>query len=245
MIKKVLIISILILWVTSCFWKKEIQIVDNTGKTEIVELKSDEETTQIEDLIESDEDEIESILEEIIGNDLKTENKLEIKNELKEENAKESIKKIIKKDITKNILEEVIKDDLKTETIKKKVVDTKKTKTKEILFKKWQFIELDSSHWAKWDVKVIEKWNDIFLVFENNFQVWNGPDLKILLSKPQTFWKASKWFDLSKTKFVWNLIAFKWSQTYKISKSVWNNYNWAIVIWCEDFDVHFSNAILN
>jgi predicted small secreted protein len=124
-------------------------------------------------------------------------------------------------------------------TITTQVTENTKKKT-------GSFIRVDAVHYGQGDVGIYEKEGNYVLQLEENFEVANGPDLYVWLVSKQDLGNAvggvnttpGSYFDLGK------LEKFTGKQQFSVNKSEFNQYNYAVVIWCKAFGVQFSRAIL-
>jgi Electron transfer DM13 len=108
------------------------------------------------------------------------------------------------------------------------------------------FIRVDSVHYGEGQVGIYEKEGNYVLQLEENFEVANGPDLYVWLVSKQDLGNAvggvnttpGSYFDLGKLEKTTG------KQQFSVNKSEFDQYNYAVVIWCKAFGVQFSRAIL-
>lgn len=107
------------------------------------------------------------------------------------------------------------------------------------VLKRGNFIGIDVIHKGSGDAMVIQKDGSYFVRFEN-FEVTNGPDLYVYLSKNTQVDGGDK---LGEYKDIGRLKGNVGSQNYEISAADVEQYN-SVVIWCKRFGVLFSSADL-
>lgn len=116
------------------------------------------------------------------------------------------------------------------------------------IIKKGSFNYLDPAHYASGSVTISQKSDDIRIKFSENFKTNpDGPDLYVWLVKKQNLKNiAIAGVSSSKNDYL-DLGAIQsktGSQTYQVTKSEFEKFDYAVVIWCRAFGVQFSNAPL-
>jgi Electron transfer DM13 len=119
----------------------------------------------------------------------------------------------------------------------------------EIVIKKGEFVSLDPAHYAKGSVQIVQSGENVKIGFGDNFSTNpDGPDLYVWLVKKQEIKniaigglssKQGDYLDLGPIQ------SKSGEQAYQVSKTEFENYDYAVVIWCRAFGIQFSNAILN
>jgi hypothetical protein len=133
-------------------------------------------------------------------------------------------------------------------TTKQSQPPAQKTETQSKLLKSGEFKELDPLHYASGKVNIVDKGEDVFVQLEDSFATNpDGPDLYVWLVKEQKLGGAIKGVDSTEGTYLdlGKLQKVSGTQTYKVSKAEFEQYNYAVVIWCRAFNVQFSNAVLN
>jgi hypothetical protein len=116
------------------------------------------------------------------------------------------------------------------------------------VLKKGSFTTLDPVHYASGEVTLEKSGNDVLVNFSESFKTNpDGPDLYVWLVKEQKLGLAVNGVNTEKSTYLdlGPLSKVSGSQSYKISQSEYETYNYAVVIWCRAFSVQFSNAVLN
>jgi len=106
-----------------------------------------------------------------------------------------------------------------------------------------QFKDADRAHKGSGDAKLVKKSDGSFEVQLTNFEVTNGPDLKVYVSSASNVENAddvteSNWTNLGVLK------GNKGDQIYRLPADVSIDDVKSVVIWCEAFSVLFSAASL-
>ena len=91
-----------------------------------------------------------------------------------------------------------------------------------------------AGHFAEGDVKILDVEGQQFLRFEN-FEVTNGPDLRVYITQDG---------DVKKGIHLEKLKGSKGDQNYLLENIDTNVYN-TVVIYCQPFGVYFGEALLN
>ena len=115
--------------------------------------------------------------------------------------------------------------------------------SEDVFHKAGDFTKVDPIHYARGEVQIVEKDNQIFIEFQEDFSVADGPDLYIHLSGEQEYGNA-KQGSIENTLNLGKITSKNGKQTYVVTKEEWEQYNHSILIWCRAFGVHFSHAIL-
>ncbi|MEI5907897.1 DM13 domain-containing protein [Bacillus spongiae] len=152
----------------------------------------------------------------------------EMKDDMKGEEMKDDMKDEEMKDDMKG---EEMKDDMKDEEMKDDMKDEEMKDDMANVFK-GTFKDADSSHKASGDVKVENGY-----VRLENFEVTNGPDLRVYLVKEGQETKDG----ISLGKLKGNI----GNQNYELPEGTKLMEGMQIVIWCKQFDVDFGYAELN
>jgi hypothetical protein len=122
------------------------------------------------------------------------------------------------------------------------------TMAKSEIIKKGSFVRLDPAHYASGEVKIINEDGKLFVELQDNFATNpDGPDLHVWLVNKQNLGGAIGGVDTNKASYVdlGTLTKFKGIQRYSITQEDIQLTNYAVVIWCQAFNVQFSNAVLN
>lgn len=109
------------------------------------------------------------------------------------------------------------------------------------------FGRIDPIHFGSGTVKILKQNSDYRLEFQDDFSVQSGPDLFVWLVKKQDLGGASGGVKTEVGSYLelGKLASIQSKQQYIITETEYDDYNYAVVIWCKAFGVQFSNAILN
>ena len=114
------------------------------------------------------------------------------------------------------------------------------------VLKKGNFVTLDPLHYASGEVRIEKTGDKLEVVFADNFATNpDGPDLYVWLVPNQKLGGAIGGVDTKNKINLGQLANKKGSQKYSLTQQEYDQNNYAIVIWCQAFEVQFSNAILN
>ena len=107
-----------------------------------------------------------------------------------------------------------------------------------------KFKDADRAHKGSGNARLVKKSNGSFEIQLSNFEVMNGPDLRVYVSSTSAIEKssdvtASNWTNLGTLK------GNKGDQIYSLPTDININEVKSVVIWCEAFSVLFSAAALN
>jgi hypothetical protein len=114
--------------------------------------------------------------------------------------------------------------------------------------KQGTFNKLDPLHYASGQVKIINDNGQYFVELQDDFTTNpDGPDLHVWLVNKQNLGGAVGGVNTAQGSYIdlGTLTKFYGKQRYKINKSELDMTNYAVVIWCQAFNVQFSNAVLN
>jgi Electron transfer DM13 len=110
------------------------------------------------------------------------------------------------------------------------------------------FVTLDPLHYASGEVKILNDNSKIIVELQDNFKTNpDGPDLYVWLVKKQNLGGALGGVNTDSSSYLslGKLNKTSGKQQYSITQQELDNNNYAVVIWCQAFNVQFSNAILN
>ena len=127
-------------------------------------------------------------------------------------------------------------------------MSSNKTEDSYLILKTGTFTKLDPLHYASGNVKIIKDSGNLLVEFQDNFATNpDGPDLHVWLVKKQALGGAVAGVDTSVGSYVdlGVLTKFSGKQSYSIKQSELDSNGYAVVIWCQAFNVQFSNAVLN
>jgi Electron transfer DM13 len=114
--------------------------------------------------------------------------------------------------------------------------------------KQGTFNKLDPLHYGSGQVKIINENGQYFVELQDDFATNpDGPDLHVWLVNKQNLGGAVGGVNTTKGTYIdlGTLTKFSGKQRYTINKSEFEMTNYAVVIWCQAFNVQFSNAVLN
>jgi Electron transfer DM13 len=117
-----------------------------------------------------------------------------------------------------------------------------------IVVKSGSFVTLDPLHYASGEVKILNDNNKIIVELQDNFKTNpDGPDLYVWLVKNQVLGGALGGVNTDASTYInlGKLNKTNGKQQYSITQQELDSYNYAVVIWCQAFNVQFSNAVLN
>jgi len=103
----------------------------------------------------------------------------------------------------------------------------------------WVFNKIDAFHFAQWWIEIIKEWEDVYIIFSEDFSIPKWPDLYVLLSND-----ALDIYSEEASLNIWALSNTDGKQIYKISSEEFDSYNGSVKIRCRAFDVMFSVAAL-
>jgi Electron transfer DM13 len=114
--------------------------------------------------------------------------------------------------------------------------------------KSGSFVTLDPVHYAKGNVKAVQNGDNVTINFSQDFETNpEGPDLYVWLVKKQEIKNIALGGLSSKAGDYLDLGAIQsksGTQSYQVKASEFQDYDYAVVIWCRAFGIQFSNAIL-
>jgi ribosomal protein S8E len=111
---------------------------------------------------------------------------------------------------------------------------------------KGTFVELDPVHKGSGDVAIVQDGDKVLVEFQENFKVEDGPDLYVWLVKKQDLGGAVNGVNTKEGEYL-NLGPLNKKsgiQSFAITEQEFQEFNYAVVIWCEAFGVQFTNAVL-
>ena len=136
-------------------------------------------------------------------------------------------------------------DSKKAETVAETPMNTAGTENN-LVEKRGNFIRIDPLHFGSGEVTVEKIGDNYKLKFLSNFSSTKGPDVHVYLSSMQNFKNiALGGVDTSKTLDLGPIKSEKGVQEYLVSKKDFEKYNFAVILWCQSFNVQFSRADLN
>lgn len=110
-----------------------------------------------------------------------------------------------------------------------------------------KFVTLDPVHYASGNATLISNNNQNTLELSSDFATNpDGPDLYVWLVKTQKLGGAIGGVNTDQSTYL-NLGSLSnktGKQQYSITQAESEQYNYAVVIWCQAFGVQFSNAVL-
>jgi hypothetical protein len=115
------------------------------------------------------------------------------------------------------------------------------------VLKQGNFVRLDPLHYASGNARIINENGKLFVELQDNFKTNpDGPDLHVWLVNNQKLGGAIGGVDTNKASFIdlGKLTKFNGRQRYSITRNDISLTNYAVVIWCQAFNVQFSNAVL-
>jgi hypothetical protein len=116
------------------------------------------------------------------------------------------------------------------------------------VLKQGNFVRLDPLHYASGNARIINENGKLFVELQDNFKTNpDGPDLYVWLVKKQNLGGALGGVNTDSSSYLslGKLNKTSGKQQYSITQQELDNNNYAVVIWCQAFNVQFSNAILN
>jgi Electron transfer DM13 len=117
-----------------------------------------------------------------------------------------------------------------------------------VLLKSGSFVTLDPLHYASGEVKIFNDNGKIIVELQDNFKTNpDGPDLFLWLVKKQNLGGAVGGVNTDSSQYInlGKLNKTSGKQQYSITQQELDSNNYAVVIWCQAFNVQFSNAVLN
>jgi hypothetical protein len=115
------------------------------------------------------------------------------------------------------------------------------------VIKSGTFVFLDRSHFGSGVVEIKDTGDNVLVEFGDDFNSSQGPDLFVWLVKEQDLGGAVRGVDTDEGMFLelGPLESFSGKQSYQITQEEFDEYNYAVVIWCKAFGIQFTNAVLN
>lgn len=107
------------------------------------------------------------------------------------------------------------------------------------------FVGIAPGHNAEGGVTLKDNGDSVIIELDADFVSDKGPDLYVILTEEQTLTGADPvQLDISKVTKIAPLVNLKWKQVYQISKAEYEAKNYAVGIWCNEFNVVFGAAKL-
>jgi len=108
------------------------------------------------------------------------------------------------------------------------------------------FAGIAPGHNAEGGVTVKDNGENVLIELDASFASDTGPDLYVILTQEQTLTGADPvQLDTSKIVKIAPLVNLQGAQSYEISKADFEANGYAVVIWCNEFNVVFGAATLN
>ena len=94
-------------------------------------------------------------------------------------------------------------------------------------------------------MKVKDNQGSVVIELSEDFVSDTGPDLYLILSQNQELTGQDPVkLDTSKIHKISPLVSLKGRQSYEVSKVDFEANNYAVVVWCNEFNVVFGGAVL-
>lgn len=116
-----------------------------------------------------------------------------------------------------------------------------------IVLARGEFVELDPAHRGSGEVSIRDNGGEVLVVLEDDFEVSSGPDLYVWLVSEQDLGGSIGGVDTDPDTFLelGPLNNFSGQQVFEVTPEEYAKHDYAVVIWCRAFGVHFTNAALN